>query len=67
MIVIWLKPNGTIYHKYVSGFYTSYYIGYKNSYDHEVIYIIDNLYYRYHKPPFKIRFKRKIINYIEKI
>ena len=67
MIVIWLKPDGTIYHKFVSGFYTCYFVGYKNSYDHEVIYIIDNLYNKYHRPPFKLRFKRKIINYIEKI
>ena len=67
LIVVWVKPNGTIYHKYVSGFYTNYYIGYINSYGHEVIYIINDLHFKYKKPPFKIRFKRKLINYIDKM
>lgn len=67
MYVIWQKPNGVIYHRLVSGHYTQYYVGYFNSYDHEVIYIIDDVFYRYSKPPFKLRFKRKLINYIEKM
>ena len=66
MIVVWIKPNGTIYHKFVSGHYCDYYIGYINSYEHRVIYIIDDLYLPLRKPPFKLRFKRKLINYIEK-
>ena len=67
MYVIWLKPSGEIYHKYVSGHYTDYYIGMKNSYNHEVIHIIDDLYYRSSRPPFKLRLKRKLIHYIDKL
>ena len=67
MLVIWVKPNGEIYHKYVSGMYADYHVGYINSYDHQIIYIIDNLYYRFERPPFKNRLKRKLINYIDKM
>lgn len=49
MIVCWVKPNGEYYYKFVKGTYTNYYIGFKNSYDHEVILIIKNPYLGYSK------------------
>ena len=68
IFVIWQRPDGTIYHKFVSGFYTNYFIGYVNSYGHEVIYIINSdLYYKFRRPPFKARLKRNLIKYIDKM
>lgn len=66
-VIIWQKPNGVIYHRYVSGHYTSYYVGFQNSYHHTIIYILSDLPMRVYKPPFKLRVKRKLISYIEKM
>ena len=66
-LIIWKKPNNTYYHKFVKTHYTDYYVGYKNSYGHEVVYILTHLEFRIKKAPFKNRLKRKLINYIDKI
>lgn len=66
LIVVWQKPNGDIYHKFVSGHYSDYFVGFVNGYDHKVIYIIDDLHLPYKRPPFKMRFKRQLIYFIEK-
>lgn len=39
LLVVWKRPNNTIYHKFVKGYYNDYYIGFKNSFDHIIIYI----------------------------
>lgn len=42
MIIVWRRPDNTYYYKEVGGYYRPYSIGYRNSYDHEVIVIINN-------------------------
>lgn len=40
-IVIWYNENRKkYYYKIVNGFYTDYYVGYRNQYDHVVVLII---------------------------
>lgn len=38
--VVWRRPNGSYYYRYVYGYYKNYSIGYMNQYGHEVILII---------------------------
>lgn len=66
-IVVWLKPDGNFYHKKVRGYYATYEVGYINSYGHKIVHVIDNLPYKDFRIPFKVRLKRKLINYIEKM
>lgn len=66
-LIIWKKQDNTYYHKVVKTHYADYQIGYKNSYGHEVVYIITHLEFRIKKTPFKKKLKRKLINYIEKM
>ena len=65
-IIIWQKPNGELYYKFVKCYYTNYFVGYIHSYDHVVVLIIDNIDYHY-KPDRKVIIKRKLINLINKI
>ena len=66
-IIIWSKPDGFLYHRFVSGHYCDYFVGYVNNYGHTIIYICDVSQYKLIKPPFKSRVKRKLIKYIEKM
>lgn len=66
-LIIWQNPSGQIYHRFVSGFYCDYKIGYFNQYGHTIIYIIDLLQYNSYRPTLKFRFKRRLIDYINKI
>lgn len=66
-IVVWKKPNGTYYYKMVRGYYATYEVGYVNSYDHVVVLVIDNLPYRDFRIPYKLRLKRKLIYFINKM
>lgn len=66
-LIVWKKPNNIYYYRVVKTHYTDYFVGYKNSYNHEIVLIITNLDYKIKKTPFKKRLKRRIINYIEKI
>lgn len=60
MYVIWQKPDGVIYYKYVKCTYKNYYLGYKNNYDHTVICTIrpNNYSYRKHSFSFKRALRR---------
>ena len=62
-IVIWYNPNRKTYYyrKYI---YRSFEIGDKNSYDHEVILIIDLMMF-YEKVSFKKRVITKIISFLQ--
>lgn len=65
-IVVWKKKDNSYYYKIVKTHYSDYYIGYVNSYGHEVVLIIDNLQYRVATNK-KKRIKRKLIDLINKI
>ena len=66
-IIVWHNLNKDIfYYKIVKGYYTDYKIGYKNQYNHEVILIIDDVYFETYKIPLKKRLLRKIISFLEK-
>lgn len=66
-IVIWRKPDNSYYYRIIKGHYYDYVIGHKNQYEHEIVLIIDNLEYRIRKTSVKKRFKKKVIEFIEKI
>lgn len=66
-IVVWKKPNNTYYYRLVKGKYADYFVGYKNQYDHEIVLIIDSLEYRIRKTSKKKKFKKKVIEFIEKL
>lgn len=66
-IIIWKKLDNTYYYRIIKGHYSDYFVGYQNSYGHEVVLIIDNLEYRIKKIPRKVRLKKQLINLIEKI
>ena len=67
IIVIWYNPNKRIYYyKLVWGFYTRYYVGYRNQYNHEVVLIIDRVDIMVKKDPLKTRVLTRIINYLQK-
>ena len=65
--ILWKTKDNKLYHKIVKCHYVEYYIGYKNSYGHEVVYLIDNLEFRTRRTSLKDRYKRKLISYIEKL
>lgn len=66
--IIWKRPNNDMYHKLVKGYYTSYHIGYKNQYEHEVIYIINlNSYKRKRRINIKILLRRFLMYLYNKI
>ena len=58
-IVIWRKPDNTYYYRIIKGHYFDYEIGHKNSYEHEIVLIIDNLEYRIRKISKKKENQRK--------
>lgn len=67
-IIVWLKPNShTYYYKIVRGFYADYYVGYKNSYNHEVILIIDVYRDLVHKEKLLKKVLKKLISFLQKI
>lgn len=73
-VIIWFNPNnGKFYHKKINGWRNDYYVGFKNCYGHEVIYIVEanNLYpdkkFKNIKLRLKMWFKRPPkIEYVEK-
>lgn len=67
-IIIWRKPDNTIYHKRVNSWsIVNYEVGYKNQYKHEVIYIFD-LYVEFRKPHYFLKsVLRKLISFLQNI
>lgn len=46
-LIIWYNPNTkSYYHKIVRGHYSNYELGFKNNYDHVIVYIIDDIYFK---------------------
>lgn len=73
LIIIYKRPDSVItsksakyYFRYVSGYYTNYYVGMKNQYDHEIILIIEVTSVS-NKLPFRSRLIRKFISFLEKL
>lgn len=66
-IIIWKNHNNNkFYYKVVRGWYADYEIGYFNKYNHEVVFIIENVYFEKNKIPLKKRLLRKYISFLEK-
>lgn len=67
-IIVWhnLKTN-TYYFKIVNGYYANYHVGYKNSYNHVVILMIDLYKDIYYKPPFLKKVLTKYISFLQRI
>lgn len=65
-IVVYYNPNKKEYYYKVVGYASKYEVGYKNSYDHEVILII-NVYEIWYPPKVSIRKKvlRKLISFLQ--
>lgn len=65
-IVIYYNPNKKDYYYKVVGSSSKYYVGYKNSYGHEVLFII-NVYDIWYPPKRKLRKKvlTKIISFLQ--
>lgn len=71
-LVVWYVPKkNSYYYKIVDGGYRKYYVGLKNSYDHEVIIVVDGIYLSQYKVSkftrLKYRLKRKLISFLEKL
>lgn len=68
ILVVWKKPNNSYYYRVYKRILNPFEIGYKNSYEHEVVLIINDL----DIPILKKRhilsrkFKNKLINFIDK-
>lgn len=67
-IIVWQKSDKTYRYKKVKGYYANYYVGFKNSYGHVVILVInlDDLVY-YRQKPLKTRLINKLICILEKL
>ena len=68
IIVVWKKPNNSYYYRKYKRILNPFEIGYKNSYNHEVVLIINDLEESNYKirRSFKSKLKNKIINFIDK-
>lgn len=67
LIVVWLNKNKNEYYfKKIKGYYCKYDVGYVNSYNHEVILVIDISDVIY-KKPVKKRLIRRIIRLLENL
>lgn len=51
----------------VRGYYATYEVGYVNSYNHVIVLVIDNLPCKDFHVPYKLRLKRKLIYFINKM
>ncbi len=68
IIVVWHNLNKDIYyHKIIKGTYGTYYIGYINQYNHEIIDIIPNIYLESHKVSLKNKVLKRLISFLQKI
>lgn len=68
LIVVWFNPNKkTYYYKIVKGYYKRYFVGYRNSYDHEVILIIPLKQEIFYKQPLLKKVLMRIISFLQNI
>lgn len=68
-IIVWHKPrDDSYYYRIVNGTYANYSIGFKNSYDHEVVLIIDEVFnYQPPKKSLKKKLLTRLISFLQKI
>lgn len=71
-LVVWYVPKKNYYYyKIINGGYRNYHVGLKNSYDHEIIIVVDDIYLEQYKvskfTQLKRRLKRKLISFLEKL
>ena len=65
-LIVWKKGDNSFYYKLVRGTYTRYYVGFKNRYNHEVVYMIDKVYVLSNEPSFKQKCIKRIIRFLQK-
>lgn len=67
-IIVWFNPHkNSYYYKMVKGTYANYEVGYTNSYNHKIIFIIDNVYVVKPKVSIKTRLIKRLIRFLERI
>lgn len=58
-IIVWYNPNKDVYYyKVSSGTYAKYFVGFRNQYNHEIVLIIDSVFYR---KPQKLSMKKRVL------
>ena len=69
IIVVWKKPNNSYYYRKYKRILNPFEIGYKNSYEHEVVLIINDLEEssRKNRHFLNRKLKNKIISFIDKM
>lgn len=68
LLVIWKRrQDNSYYWKLVRGFYSSYYIGYINQYNHEIVLTIDLNKEILHRPTIQKRVVSKLISLLHKL
>ena len=67
IIVYHNEKKGTYYYKVVKGYYKNYTLNQYNHYAHKIILIIDNIYYKPYKQPFRNLLLTKFILFLEKL
>lgn len=65
-IVVWQKPDGTIYYRKIKSLF-GYNVGYVNSYNHVVICSVDLNDLLYKKPTLKTRIINRLIIWLERL
>lgn len=66
-LIVWYNPHKKeYYYKVVRTHYIDYYVGVKNSYDHEVVLVIHDLIFDIKKKSHKERFRKKLIRFLDK-
>lgn len=59
LLVVWHNSKkDSYYYRIVSGNYVEYRVGFKNQYDHEIVLIIDDIFYR---EPQKKSIKKRVL------
>lgn len=67
-LVVWHNLNyDSYYYKIIKGYYGVYEVGYINQYNHEIVLVIDKIYFQVYKPPIKKRVLRKMISFLQKL
>lgn len=58
-LIIWHKPkDDSYYYRIVNGTYSQYRVGFKNQYEHVIVLVIDDIWYR---EPQKKSIKKKVL------
>ena len=66
-IIVWYNPNKEVYYyRVVKCNYVEYTVGFKNSYNHEIVLVIDDFFVQHNHYSLKKRLIKKIIRFLDK-